>query len=51
MRALQEIAADLYQLAQHYTLDCKMEVHDVNTLISLADEVDRWAGKLEDDYR
>lgn len=51
MRALQEIAADLYQLAQHYTLDCKMEVHDVNTLISLADEVDRWAGKLEDDCR
>ena len=51
MRALQEIAADLYQLAQHYILDCKMEVHDVNTLISLADEVDQWAGKLEDDCR
>lgn len=51
MRALQEIAADLYQLAQHYTLDCKMEVHDVNTLISLADEVDQWASRLEDDCR
>ena len=51
MRSLQEIAADLYRLAEHYTLECRMEVHDVNRLISIADEVDQWAVKLEDDCR
>ena len=51
MRALQEIAADLYKLAEHYTLECRMEVHDVNQLVGLADEVDQWASRLEDDGR
>lgn len=51
MRSLQEIAADLYQLAEYYTLECRMEVHDVNRLVGLADEVDRWADRLEDDGR
>ena len=51
MRALQEIAADLYRLAEYYTLDCRMEVHDVNQLVGLADEVDQWASRLEDDGR
>lgn len=51
MKSLQEIAGELYELVRHYTLDLNMEVHEANKLTVIANEVDAWAGKLEDDMK
>lgn len=51
MKSLQEIADELYELVKHYTVDLHMEIHEANKLAMIANDVDAWASKLEDDMR
>lgn len=49
MRSLQEIAEDLYALVKEFVCEAHLEVHEANKLATLANEVDAWADRLEDD--
>lgn len=49
MRPLQDIAEDLYHLVKDYVTNDHLEVHEANRLALIANEVDEWADRLEDD--
>lgn len=51
MKLLQDIVGDLYELAMYYVIDCHMELHEANRLISIADELNTYASRTEDDLR
>lgn len=51
MKNLQDIVTDLYELAMYYVIDCHMEIHEANRLISIADELKTCALIMEDDLR
>lgn len=51
MKNLQDIVTDLYELAMYYVIDCHMEIHEANRLISIADELKTCALIMEDDMR
>lgn len=51
MGKLQDIVDNLYELAMYYAIGCHMEIHDVDRLISLADEINTYALITEDDLK
>ena len=51
MKNLQDIVMDLYALALYYVIDCHMEIHDANRIITIADELKTCAITMEDDLR
>lgn len=51
MKNLQDIVTDLYTLATYYVIDCHMEIHDANRIISIADELKTYTMTMEDDLK
>ena len=51
MKNLQDIVTELYALAMYYVIDCHMEIHDANIIISIADELKTYAITMEDDLK